>query len=104
MSDVDKELKAYRKNHLLELMRDASEYAYCAGWMDGLEFDLWRFVIGTFPKDKHYDLITHTNYTIEIAEMKRLAALVDGWWIWDEGETFITMAEWLPMFEKSANK
>jgi hypothetical protein len=98
-NDVDKELRSYRKNHLLELMQDVSEEAYCAGWLDRLEFMLWEMVTGTY-KHEGFGFLSVSRLANEIAEMKRLSALVDGWWIWDDGNKFVSLAEWLPRFER----
>jgi hypothetical protein len=88
---------------LLTMMEEISEAHYCAGWMSGLEYSLWRIVQGG---DRNYGM-----YPLEPAEVESLRWLAescDGWWIWhdaktpsESGEKFVTMAEWLPIYERN---
>lgn len=80
--------------HQLELaqyMSTLSEQAFYAGWMDGLEFALWRLVVdGPFE---------YGQLTLSSAHRKRLIDLSDacgGWIIFhDQLEvTFVTADEW----------
>jgi hypothetical protein len=76
---------------LQRLMSDVSEEYYCAGWLTGLEFELWpmlnggsrRFGMGEVGED-------------EVAQLKALSEQAGGWWRWDDedGQTFTTLDEW----------
>jgi hypothetical protein len=76
---------------LQQLMSDISEEYYCAGWLHGLEFDLWamlqgsslRFGLGEVSKD-------------EVSQLRALSEQSGGWWRWDakDGEIFVTTDEW----------
>jgi hypothetical protein len=77
---------------LAQYMSELSENAYCAGWMDRLEFDLWMAIVsGPF----RYGRLELTS-----AHIQRLSELSQGCggWIAFEGEreeTFVPMDEWL---------
>ena len=81
----------------MEFMSDLSEEAYCAGWMDGLEFALWNAVING-PREYGWLQITAE----QIAQLKCLAQDCGGWIAFDNktGETFIPMAEWERRFDR----
>lgn len=80
------------RDALLRLMCDLSEDCWCAGWLHGLEFTLWKAV--TTGK---------TNFGFGIKEsdlirLKHLHQIAGGWWIWEEGEEgnrFVTTERWL---------
>ena len=80
-------------DQLLELMEDISEDRWCAGWLVGLEYELWEEVLdGKLPVAKD------------------LADVAGGWWIWSsEAETthqrrFVPMDEWLVMYQAGLDK
>lgn len=84
--------KERAKGDLRDFMREISEDCYCAGWMSGLEFDLWDFA--KKGVDKPYGL---TEMPASWAvRLQHLSELCGGWWCWKkgEGEIFIPMAEW----------
>jgi len=75
---------------LVERMRDLSEEHYCVGWMMGLEEALWW---EREPGPYGMGEVTAEN----LAELRMLSELCDGWWKWsedDHGETFVRLAEW----------
>ncbi len=77
---------------LLRLMEDISEEYYCAGWMGGLEYDLWAMVNGGL---REYGMGTVSE--TEVGELKRLSEAAGGWWKWhDQFEALFTpLNEWL---------
>jgi hypothetical protein len=76
---------------LAESMGGLSEAGYHAGWMDGLEFDLWRGVVeGPF----RYGQIELTVAHIE--RLRRLSQACGGWIVFDpdKEETFVPFDRW----------
>jgi hypothetical protein len=77
---------------LAQYMSELSENAYCAGWMDRLEFDLWMAIVS--------GLFRYGRLELTSAHIQRLSELSQGCggWIAFEGEreeTFVPMDEWL---------
>lgn len=82
------------------LMSDISEVAYCAGWMNKLEYDLWRITLqGSQPYGQ--TIISPQ----EISRLKKLSARCGGWIRFDDkfGETFVTFDEWEVLYSAYAN-
>jgi hypothetical protein len=74
---------------LLGIMTGISEEFWCAGWMSGLEYDLWLAEAG-----KHYGQgqLTERQATL----LKLLSEESGGWWRWDKdkGPKFIRLDAW----------
>ena len=81
---------------LANYMSCLSEAAYCASWMDGLEFALWRLVLdGPFKYGQFQLSSEHRRRLIELSN-------ACGGWIYFHGqaeETFSSMHEWLQLFQ-----
>lgn len=73
---------------LLGLMKGISEEYWCAGWMSGLEFDLWQA-----PAWKRYGqgVITERQATL----LRLLSEECDGWWYYDNDPQFIRRKDWI---------
>jgi hypothetical protein len=84
---------------LLALMTGISEEYYCAGWMMGLEFDLWR-ARETGPLDYGRGMVT----TRQCDLLRLLSEEAGGWWVFDmeRGSVFLPLAEWLERAETAA--
>jgi hypothetical protein len=72
-------------------MSELSEAAYCAGWMGGLEFGLWKALVGG----------TRTYGRLEIsdeqlARLRKYSEAAEGWIAFDEveEETLVPLDEW----------
>ena len=80
-----------KARELAEYMSALSEEAYCAGWMDGLEFELWEVVING-PRRCGRLQITHDH----IAQLRRLSEAAGGWIVFDdnEEESLLPMEDW----------
>lgn len=76
-------------------MRDISESHYAAGWMGGLEFDLWAMVCGG-PRDYGMGEVSEA----QVASLRDLSERAGGWWRWQDGvcEVFVTADEWAKMY------
>ncbi len=84
---------------LLQVMEWDSEESYCAGWISGNEYRLWCQVVrdpvvaGEVRDQPIYQ------------QLRELSAAAGGWWVWSHeatspsGRSFVTLAEWLPMYE-----
>lgn len=84
---------------LRTLMRDISEGHYCAGWMSGLEQDLWAMVQGG---SREYGMDVVPEGTVQ--ELKRLHTECGGWWHWRKDalqEVFVTTADWAALRDLS---
>lgn len=79
-------------------MSAISEYCYCAGWLDGLEFSLWH-TMQTGPREWGQRKISQED----IDELKLLSELCDGWvhWVDGSGETFVDMETWLKIYAQA---
>ena len=83
-------------------MSEISEQAYCAGWMDGLEYRLWEILQGG---SKKYGQIRLSD--AQVARLRELASKVGGWVRLDdeaEVEEFVEMADWQNLYEAWARK
>ena len=65
---------------LTELMSEISERCYCAGWLIGLEYELWAILIGESDREEYG--IDEVNGT-DLFELRRLSAECGGWIIWE---------------------
>lgn len=79
---------------LLALMEMISEAAYSAGWMMGLEYQLWKLI--NKPRDSNY---TCGNLNIDgqtIQLLRELSKKADGWWFWQEEKevSFVSLKDW----------
>ena len=82
--ELEGDLRETAKDSLLRRMEDISEDFWCAGWIRGLEFSLWRDI------NEHPDLA-------------KLSKQCGGWWIWadcDDMRKFVSTDEWLKIYTK----
>ena len=80
------------QRRLAEFMSSLSEKSWSAGWMEGLEVDLWRAVTsGPFKVG------LHQIARDEIEQLRRLSADCGGWIVFDQEheETFVPRDVWL---------
>jgi hypothetical protein len=80
---------------LAELMSNISEAGYSAGWMEGLEVDLWGILLGSKEE--------YGQYLIPKQELDQLLFLANKcgcWIIFDEvnEETAIELEMWKKMY------
>lgn len=84
---------------LLGLMKGISEEFWCAGWMSGLEYDLWAAEAG-----KHYGqgVITERQATL----LRLLSEEADGWWYWrgNDGPKFVRLDKWREKLKAAHDK
>lgn len=73
---------------LLAMMKGISEWGWCAGWMSGIEYDLWRAEAGAGIGQQ---TLTERQATL----LRLLSEECDGWWYWDNGEKFISRSKWI---------
>ncbi|HEV2719660.1 MAG TPA: hypothetical protein VG323_06550 [Thermoanaerobaculia bacterium] len=80
---------------LARLMSEISEDAYCAGWLSGLEYELWQIVI-----DGHGQFGFGALSETDIQDLRELSDACGGWIIYDgeRQQTFVPLAEWQSMF------
>src|SRR3569833_2600437 len=86
---------------LAELMSHISEEAYSAGWMDGLEYELWEILTG---KNSRYG-----RYLLTPEELDQLQYLINKckcWIVFDDenDETAVDLETWKKMFSNKAPK
>ena len=76
---------------LRDYMSELSEEAYCAGWMQDVEYELWKVMLeGTAEYGR---LSIGKN---EVDRLLRLSTACHGWIFFDddEGECWIRLDEW----------
>ena len=86
---------------LADRMSEISEEAFCAGWMSGLEYDLWRIVVAGSG--------TYGWFALDgaiIAELRALSDACGGWIVFDDQteETFVPREEWNQRFRANEAK
>ena len=94
-SDLDEKQRA-----LCDFMSDLSEEAWCAGWMEGLEFELWRAVVEEPFSYGRLELnATHVEH------LRQLSEACGGWIVFDDGqeETFVSMDRWKSIYAGRAS-
>jgi hypothetical protein len=82
------------QKELAEYMSSLSELAFCADWMNGLEFALWR--AATEAPFTYGQLQLTQDQAQRLHDLSRRC----GGWIYfhdDRQETFLTLAEWQHM-------
>jgi hypothetical protein len=85
------------QRRLADYMSELSELAYCAGWMDGLEFALWEVVQGA---RKEYGQTVFTE--AQRQELRALSERIGGWVVFDDQheESFLPLEDWKHAFAK----
>ena len=80
---------------LTDYMSELSETAYSAGWMEGLEFALWRAVT---EGPRHFGRLDIT--ADHISKLRTLSDSCGGWIVFDDKteETFIGLEEWRRLY------
>lgn len=91
LSDLTGEQRA-----LAEFMSSLSEDAYCAGWMDGLEFALWQVLIG---ERREYG--RHVMTSDDRSMLRSLSDAAAGWIVFDDEreETWLSHEDWQSRFQ-----
>ena len=87
------------ERNLAELMSRISEESFTAGWMDGLEFELWDILKS--DSSKHGYVITQN----EIEELRSLSQICGCWIIYDNAkeETSVDIEVWKKVFNDKFN-
>jgi hypothetical protein len=82
---------------LADYMSELSEDAYCAGWLVGLEFELWEVVLGERKEFGFLDLGGE-----EAQRLRELSDRCAGWIIYDRDteETWMPKSEWERWYSK----
>ena len=90
LTDLSRDQRA-----LADAMIEISEGAYCAGWMDGLEYSLWHLMT---TGQTRYGRAQVTSD--ELIRLRNLSERCGGWIVWDEQreEIFVSSEHWLRMF------
>lgn len=79
------------KDALAQTMREISESCCCAGWLNDLEYSLWK-ALETGDLDYGWGIQQR-----DLDRLRHLAELARGWWIWSKTEQnirFVTTDEW----------
>jgi len=84
------------QQYLADAMSEISEDCWCAGWLIGLEFDLWQ-ALAEGPREYGAGKIGAGD----IARLRLLSDECGGWIAWrraedprDSGEEFVPIGEW----------
>jgi len=85
---------------LLVYMRHLSEENWCAGWLIGLEFTLWDWVLRRQSGAEPASEFERANIP-DTEVLSWLAEQAGGWWHWDEESRepkFVPPNEWVEMY------
>lgn len=87
---------------LLEQMENISELGYSAGWMHGLEYELWE-AIWLEGEIQYGEYLISAN---EIKLLKFLAVQSRGWWQWSDGlgPVFKPLSFWLEHIKENSRE
>jgi len=79
------------QQRLAAYMSALSELAFCAGWMEGLEFSLWKALTDGPCRFGQIDL-THE----QLSRLRELSEECNGWIYFDnkQEESFASLADW----------
>jgi hypothetical protein len=80
---------------LLYKMREYSQDGFCAGWLHGLENELWALALAPTS-------FQSTGFSPDFFhQLHQLALIGDGWWVWqtasppeNSGPVFVSLCEW----------
>lgn len=83
---------------LAEYMSQLSEQAYAAGWMEGLEYALWKALVDGPYRYGRLQLIDN-----HIRELRKLSEACGGWIRFQdaEEEAFVPFGQWQRIFASS---
>jgi hypothetical protein len=81
---------------LAELMSQISEAGFSTGWMDGLEFELWKILNGGNKKYGRYSITQE-----DLDQLQSLASKCGCWIVFDDEneETAVDLENWKRIFE-----
>ena len=97
---LQERLREHAMMALPELMSNISEDCWCAGWLNGLEYDLW-VVAKHGPSSYPYgqDVISPE----QVEQLRRLSEDCGGWFVFNDdvwyGRRFVPLAEWEALFQ-----
>ncbi|PZA08460.1 RNA-guided endonuclease IscB [Meiothermus sp. Pnk-1] len=95
-------LREAAMDYLFELMSEASEDHWAAGWMSGTEVALWK-AIQQYPQPLQWGMGPIALDTVR--KLRDLALAVEGWWEWtDDGQRFVPLDEWERMYAQYFRK
>ena len=88
------------QRELHDLMSSMSEQARSAGWMDGLEYDLWKAV-----KSPPYKVGRLQLTSTQLDRLTELSDKCGGWIAFDDEreEIFVPLAQWVTRYENWAS-
>jgi hypothetical protein len=80
---------------LADFMSELSEEAYCAGWMDGLEFALWEALT---EERASYGRLEFDE--TQVNRLRALSSSCGGWIVFEDigEETWIPLRDWTSRF------
>jgi hypothetical protein len=87
MGELPEEIKSALHEWMADTISDISEDRYCAAWMAGVEFDLFKQINGQ-PSGR-YD----SGYEQAIDRLRQVSELLDEWPIWDDDGTMTAIGE-----------
>jgi hypothetical protein len=94
-TDTDAKLARLRElsaRSLEERMSDISEDHYAAGWMSGLQYDLWQMLRGG---PRYYGMGSVSE--ADVTELRRLSEDAGGW---HDGNRLVPLDEWRREFAR----
>ncbi len=86
------------EEELASLVSDISEEAYCSGWPQGIEFEIWQRVVEGPAQPIGSARVNPT----QLDRLRELSAAIKGWVTFDVGigPIRIPMDEWLSLYAR----
>lgn len=91
------------KEQLSSKIWEISEAGYCAGWVEDIEFHLWKIVLNGSETEFGVKTISEQ----EIANLRSLSEQSGGWWHWSDEENesvFVSLDEWQVIYQQFVEK
>jgi hypothetical protein len=77
---------------IMSMIRSISEEYYAAGWLCGIEYELWEALVETDRRQFGVGELPESDAD----QLRALSERAGGWWVWQDGvgEIFVTAKNW----------
>ena len=85
------------KSLLVDLIAELSEDYYAAGWLDGIEFELWQLIHDVDRGPITLRIWTRRSDLESLNDLRQLMVLTESWAMWDDDAgtpVIVNMPQW----------